>query len=91
MLICLYYQSLLSPSICINKELVAKGFATVCHNKELAGITAYRTLSKQLLAMEIKADKRGLGIWRRPSLKERFYELWEILKKRTRWIYSKIK
>jgi len=84
-------KSVISPSICINKELVAMGLATVYHNKELAAITAYRTLSKQLLAVEIKADKRGLGIWKRSSWKERFDEFWEILKKRTRRIYSKIK
>lgn len=70
-------QGVLSRSICINKELVANGLAIADYDKKMTSVKLYNKLSNEILAAEVKADKKGLGVWKRPSIKERLRNWWK--------------
>ena len=57
--------------MCVNEELVRQGVAVACHAPTLMNSTPYIKLQKRLLEAELRAEKKGLGIWVRPSLSEK--------------------
>ena len=54
----------------MNEELVQQGVAVTCHLSTLANSELYTKLQKRLLKAELKAERKGVGIWIRPSLAE---------------------
>ncbi|XP_065061630.1 protein C3orf33-like [Rhopilema esculentum] len=61
----------LRRATCVNKELIERGLALVAHSEELADSKAFQKLSKILLAVEVRAEKRGQGRWKKESRYER--------------------
>lgn len=57
-------------STCVNEELVKQGVAVTCHLSTLTNSEPYTKLQKRLLKAELKAERKGVGIWIRPSLGE---------------------
>ena len=54
----------------VNEELVYLGLATAAHIDGLKGDREVTKLTTHLVRAEVKAQKKGHGIWRRPSLRE---------------------
>ena len=59
----------------INHELVNQGLASVSHVPSLPVNRDSDRLTRHLVAAEIKAEKKGRGIWERPTLSERLRTL----------------
>lgn len=57
-------------SSCVNEELVQQGVAVTCHLSTLTNSEPYTKLQKRLLKAELKAERKGVGMWIRPSLGE---------------------
>lgn len=57
--------------MCVNEEMVQQGVAVTCHVSTLTGSSMYHKFQKRLLKAELRAEKKGVGIWIRPSLLER--------------------
>ena len=57
--------------MCVNEELVRQGVAVTCHVPTLTNSPPYVELQKRLLKAELRAEKKGVGIWVRPSLSEK--------------------
>ena len=57
--------------MCLNEEMVRQGVAVACHVSALADNTMYNNLLRRLLKAEVKAEKKGSGIWVKPSLSEK--------------------
>ena len=57
--------------MCVNEELIRLGLGRVEHIEGLVGNTFYLRLSERLVKAEIYAEKKGVGVWTRPSLRER--------------------
>ena len=51
--------------------MVQQGVAVTCHVTTLTNNAIYHKLQRTLLKAELQAEKKGVGIWRRPSLLER--------------------
>lgn len=51
--------------------MVRQGVAVTCHVSTLTDIPLYHKLQKRLLKAELHAEKKGVGIWIRPSPLER--------------------
>ena len=51
--------------------MVQQGVAVTCHVTTLANNALYHKLQRRLLKAELHAEKKGVGIWIRPSLLER--------------------
>eukprot|EP00112_Aurelia_sp_Birch-Aquarium-sp1_P000227 Seg1019.2 transcript_id=Seg1019.2/GoldUCD/mRNA.D3Y31 product="Protein C3orf33" protein_id=Seg1019.2/GoldUCD/D3Y31 len=66
-------------SICINEDLVLRGLAIVQHDTELSTSNAYLKLSQRLLAAEMRADRKGKGVWKRPSYVQRLKIWWSLV------------
>ena len=70
-------------SCCLNEELIKLGFAKVQHVDGLAGDRLYYRFSNKLLKHELRAEKKGKGVWKPPPrrevikeyLKEKYYSL----------------
>ncbi|KAL9970332.1 hypothetical protein ACROYT_G022687 [Oculina patagonica] len=58
-------------SMCVNEEMVRQGVAVTCHVPTLTDSPLYHKLQRRLLKAELHAEKKGVGIWIRPSLLER--------------------
>lgn len=58
-------------SRCVNEDLVHKGVAVTVHVPSLAHSLPYHKLQRRLLKAELRAEKKGVGIWVKPSLLER--------------------
>lgn len=54
-------------SVCINEELLRQGVAVTCHVSTLVNSQLYQKLQRRLLKAEFSAEKKGVGIWKRPS------------------------
>lgn len=61
--------------MCVNEELVQQGVAVTCHVPTLANSTPYLKLQRRLLKAELRAEKKGVGIWVKPSLLERLQKV----------------
>lgn len=70
-------------SICVNQELLHQGVAVTCHVPTLVNSPVYQKLQRQLLKAEISAEKKGVGIWKRPS---RIKAFWEKISSPISWI-----
>ena len=66
----LTYQGWFSPAS-VNEEMVLQGVAVTCHVSTLTNNPLYHKLQRRLLKAELHAEKKGVGIWLRPSLLER--------------------
>ena len=55
----------------VNEEVIRLGLATVSHIDGLEGNREVTKLMTRLVKAEVKAEKKGVGIWSRPSLMER--------------------
>ena len=64
--------------------MVQEGVAVTCHVSTLTNNPLYHKLQRRLLKAELHAEKKGVGIWTRPSLLER-------LQNRVLLPFSKIK
>lgn len=62
----------------MNEELVRQGMAVTCHVSTLLKSRPYMKLQRQLLKAELRAEKKGVGIWVRPSLSEKLQRLLSI-------------
>lgn len=51
--------------------MVQQGVAITCHVNTLTNNALYHKLQRRLLKAELLAEKKGVGIWTRPSLVER--------------------
>lgn len=51
--------------------MVRQGVAVTCHVSTLTNNPLYHKLQRRLLKAELHAEKKGVGIWIRPSLLER--------------------
>lgn len=51
--------------------MVHQGVAVTCHVSTLTNNPLYHKLQRRLLKAELQAEKKGAGIWIRPSLLER--------------------
>ena len=51
--------------------MVQQGVAVTCHVSTLTNNQLYQKLQRRLLKAELLAEKKGVGIWIRPSLLER--------------------
>ena len=51
--------------------MVQQGVAVTCHVSSLTSNPLYQKLQRRLLKAELLAEKKGVGIWIRPSLLER--------------------
>ena len=51
--------------------MVTQGVAVTCHVTSLTNNALYHNLQRRLLKAELQAEKKGVGIWIRPSLLER--------------------
>lgn len=58
-------------SASVNEEMVQQGVAVTCHVTTLTNNALYHKLQRRLLKAELHAEKKGVGIWIRPSLLER--------------------
>lgn len=58
-------------SASVNEEMVHQGVAVTCHVSTLTNNPLYHKLQRRLLKAELQAEKKGVGIWIRPSLLER--------------------
>ncbi|KAJ7379577.1 hypothetical protein OS493_013972 [Desmophyllum pertusum] len=58
-------------SMSVNEEMVRQGVAVTCHVSSLTNSPLDATLQRRLLKAELLAEKKGVGIWIRPSLLER--------------------
>ena len=56
--------------MCVNEELVRQGVAVTCHVPTLSHSAPYVKLQTRLLKAELRAEKKGVGIWVKPSLLE---------------------
>ena len=56
----------------INETLVREGIAVTKHVKGLRDNPQYNKLLPKLLKAEVRAEKKGAGIWTKPSTWERF-------------------
>lgn len=54
-------------SICVNQELLRQGVAVTCHVPTLVNSPVFQKLQRQLLKAELFAEKKGVGVWKRPS------------------------
>lgn len=57
--------------MCVNEEMVRQGVAVTCHVSTLTDSLLYHKFQRRLLKAELRAEKKGVGIWIRPSLLER--------------------
>lgn len=48
--------------------MVQQGVAVTCHVSTLSNNPLYHKLQRRLLKAELHAEKKGVGIWTRPSL-----------------------
>jgi len=55
-------------SASVNEEMVQQGVAVTCHVSTLSNNPLYHKLQRRLLKAELHAEKKGVGIWTRPSL-----------------------
>ena len=60
--------------MCVNRELVRLGLATVEHIDGLHGDHDVIKLTTRLLQTELKAERKGYGKWQRPPLYDRIME-----------------
>lgn len=54
-------------STCVNEELVKQGVGVTCHLSTLTNSEPFTKLQKRLLKAELKAERKAVGIWIRPS------------------------
>ncbi len=57
--------------MCVNEEVVRLGLAKAEHMDGLAGNQFCLKLSQRLVKAELYAEKKGYGVWTRPSLLDR--------------------
>lgn len=62
-------------SRCVNEELIRQGVAVTVHVPTLARSLPYHELQRRLLKAELRAEKKGVGIWVKPSLLERLQNM----------------
>ena len=62
-------------SKCVNEELIRQGVAVTVHVATLAYSLPYHKLQRRLLKAELRAEKKGVGIWIKPSLLERLQNM----------------
>lgn len=73
------YKQRWHRSICVNEHLVKEGFAQVQSvgdtDSNLFTNSQYNKLLEKLLQMECVAEKKGKGLWTKPSMLEKFYDI----------------
>ena len=60
---------------CVNEELIRQGVAVTVHVATLAHSLPYHELQRRLLKAELRAEKKGVGIWVKPALLERLQNM----------------
>ncbi|XP_066912156.1 protein C3orf33 homolog isoform X4 [Clytia hemisphaerica] len=61
-----YKRGWLSKEMNVNEDLVGRGLAiTRCNIPSPLNVFLYQELMERLLKVELQADKKGIGIWRR--------------------------
>ena len=62
-------------SVCVNEEIIKEGLAKATPIEDLSNDAVYNRLSDKLSKAEAYAEKKGKGIWTRPSWGQRVKEL----------------
>ncbi|KAI0219963.1 Protein C3orf33 [Lamellibrachia satsuma] len=62
-------------SIRINERLVRDGLATVKYSPGIACSATYSRLMDKLIQAELYAERKGLGVWKQPSFREKMAQL----------------
>eukprot|EP00794_Sanderia_malayensis_P015022 gene15022-16572_t len=69
-------KGLLSRSMCLNEHLIEKGLAVVKPDHNIPRSRFHNHFVQKLLTAEVTAERKGHGLWKRPSLTERF-QIWK--------------
>lgn len=69
--------------ICVNEDVITRGYAVAHHVPSLSHVKAYNQLIERLVKAELKAVKKRSGIWKDETQNGIIYRAWC-------WIKSKL-